>query len=173
MRVRRTLAALLAPPFLLSACGDSSSVADPPVSSHITSSAPTTQPPAHESPEHFIRRWAAAERRMENTGKTGAYLVISKPCESCQQLASDVSRFYASGGFVKWAGWQIVSIKHYSGKGTHHSYAMRARAASTVYKESGSGPQKHLSGGLATDLITLVRTSDAWHVVRFTKLGSD
>ncbi len=173
MRVRRTLAALLAPPFLLSACGDNSSVADPPVSTHTTSSAPTSPPPARETPEHFIRRWAAAEKRMENTGKTRPYLAISKGCQSCQQLASDVSTFYAAGGFVKWGGWKIVSIKHYSEKGTHHSYAMRARANSTLYKESASGPRKTLPGGLATDLVTIVRTTNSWRVVGFTKLGSE
>jgi hypothetical protein len=123
MHVRRTLAALLAAPCLLSACGGGSSVADPPVSSHPTSSAPTIQPPTHESPEHFIRRWAAAEKRMENTGKTGPYLAMSQGCESCTQLANDVSNFYSAGGYVRWDGWQIVSIKHYADHGHRRAFA--------------------------------------------------
>jgi hypothetical protein len=172
MRVRRTLVALLAAPaVLLTACGGASSVADPPVSSGPTSSAPTTQPPAHESPQHFIRRWADAEKKMENTGRTGPYLAVSKTCHSCEQLASDVSRFYAAGGFVNWGGWKILSIKPYSDNGATKSYAMRAMAAPTAYQESVSGVHKTLPGGVATDLITLIQTRDAWQVVGFTKLA--
>jgi hypothetical protein len=172
MRVRRTLAALLAAPCLLSACGGGSSVADPPVSSHPTSSAPTIQPPTHESPEHFIRRWAAAEKRMENTGKTGPYLAMSQGCESCTQLANDVSNFYSAGGYVRWDGWQIVSIKHYADHGHRRAFAMRARAGATQYKESTSGELQTLAGGLATDVVALARTDTSWRVVGFTKLGS-
>jgi hypothetical protein len=172
MHVRRTLAALLAAPCLLSACGGGSSVADPPVSSHPTSSAPTIQPPTHESPEHFIRRWAAAEKRMENTGKTGPYLAMSQGCESCTQLANDVSNFYSAGGYVRWDGWQIVSIKHYADHGHRRAFAMRARAGATQYKESTSGELQTLAGGLATDVVALARTDTSWRVVGFTKLGS-
>ncbi len=58
MALRRTLAGLLAVPgLLLAGCGGDSSVADPPVRSSPTSSA-TSGPPAHETAEHFIRRWA-------------------------------------------------------------------------------------------------------------------
>ncbi len=74
MAVRRTLAALLAAPALLlpavlTGCGDDSSVADPPVASP----SPTTtssDPPARESAEHFIRRWArCGDTQMQNTGR--------------------------------------------------------------------------------------------------------
>jgi hypothetical protein len=176
MHVRRNLAAsligLLAGPSLLSACGGgSTSVADPPVSSSPTSSSPTT-PPAHESPQHFIRRWAAAEKRMENTGKTGPYLAMSEGCKSCTQLANDVSSFYAAGGYVKWGGWQIVSIRPYSKHGSRREFAMKARAATTSYKESASGERRTLDGGLATDVLSLRRSGDAWQVADFTKLGS-
>ncbi|MGA8248005.1 MAG: hypothetical protein WB797_13975 [Nocardioides sp.] len=171
MRVRRTLAALLAvPTLLLSGCGGDSSVTDPPVSSGPTSAPPTTQPPAHESPQHFIRRWAAAEKQMENTGNVRAYLDASKGCRSCEQLASDVTQYYAAGGFVKWSGWKILSIRPYS-HGQHHAYAMHARAGPTVYKTSAAGDRKTLPGGVSTDLIRLARTRVAWRVVGFTKLG--
>ena len=65
MALRRTLAGSLAVPALLlpallAGCGDDSSVADPPVQSAPHSTA-TSDPPAHESAEHFIRRWAEVE----------------------------------------------------------------------------------------------------------------
>ena len=57
---------LMAPALLaLAACsGDDTSIADPPISSAPTSSTPPQQ---RETPEHFIRRWAEEEKRMENT----------------------------------------------------------------------------------------------------------
>jgi hypothetical protein len=171
MGPRRTLAGLLAAPaLLLSGCGSDSSVADPPVQSSPTSS-PTGDPPAHETAEHFIRRWAEAEKQMENTGKTAAYLSLSRQCDSCQQLAGDVGKYYAAGGYVRWGGWRIMSIKPYPSGGRHSAFAMRARSAPTTYKESSSSAAKTLNGGLATDLVTIARTPDAWRVVAFTKLA--
>jgi hypothetical protein len=109
---------------------------------------------------------------MENTGKTGPYQAISEGCHSCTQLANDVSGFYAAGGYVRWGGWQIVSIRPYSKNGSGRAFAMTARAATTNYKESASGELKKLHGGLATDVVSLRRTGHSWQVVGFTKLGS-
>jgi hypothetical protein len=173
MRPRRTFAALLLGPCLVSACGGGgSSVADSPVSGTPTSSAPATQPPAHESPQHFIRRWADAEKRMENTGKTDAYLAMSRGCTSCRQLATDVSHFYAAGGYVKGGGWRIVSIRPYSNHGSRRAFAMRAHAGSTRYKKSASSELETLAGGDATDVVTLIRRTADWRVVGFSKLAS-
>jgi hypothetical protein len=170
MRVRRTLAALLAAPCLLSACGGSSSVADPPVSPH-TSSAPTTQPPAHETPEHFIRRWAAAEKRMENTGKTRAYLALSQRCRACRQLAADISRFYAAGGFARWGGWDIVSISRDGPTGSSVSYDVKVNSRPTTYRESSTGPIEHLPGGVAMHQLTLRSVAESWHVIEKAQLS--
>ncbi len=71
MAVRRTLAGLLIVPAfvvpLLAGCGDDSSVADPPVQS-APPSTPTSDPPAHESAQHFIRRWADVEKQHGEHG---------------------------------------------------------------------------------------------------------
>ena len=77
MALRRSLAGLLAVPALLlpallAGCGDDSSVADPPVQSAPHSIA-TSDPPAHESAQHFIRAGRMRRSTMENTGKTAAY----------------------------------------------------------------------------------------------------
>ncbi len=71
MALRRTLVGSLAVPALvlpalLAGCGDDSSVADPPVQS-APDPTPTSDPPAHESAEHFIRRWAEAEKAAWRT----------------------------------------------------------------------------------------------------------
>jgi hypothetical protein len=171
MRVRRTLAALLAAPCLLSACGGGSSVADPPVSSHPTSSAPTIQPPAHESPEHFIRRWAAAEKRMENTGKTGPYLAMSQGCRACQQLAEDIGRFYSNGGYATWGGWRILSISREDPKGTSLVFDVKVDSLPTTYRESADGSIKHLQGGPATHQLTMQPVGRSWRVTQKAQLA--
>jgi hypothetical protein len=172
MRVRRNLAALLAAPFLLSACGGGgSSVADPPVSSAPPSSAPTTQPPAHETPEHFIRRWAEAEKRMENTGKTGPYLRMSRGCGACQRLANDIQRFYSDGGYAKWGGWQILSISREATKGSSLVFDVRVNSRATTYRESSGGAIKHLQGGPATHQLTIQSASGGWRVTQKAQLA--
>jgi hypothetical protein len=173
MRVRRNLAALLATPCLLSACGGgSTSVADPPVSSHPTSSAPTTQPPAHESPEHFIRRWAASEKRMENTGQTHDYLAMSPGCDACIQLAKRVKDFYKSGGYVRWGGWRIMSITVNSHHDQITTYAVRNRSLPTTYRESANGDVKRLAGGVTTELLSLKPSGGTWSMEGKAELAS-
>jgi hypothetical protein len=172
MRVRRHLVALLAAPLLLSACGGgSTSVADPPVSGP-TSTPPSSDPPARESPQHFIRRWAAAEKRMENTGHTGPYLAMSKGCEACRKLADQVRGFYAAGGFVRWGGWRILSIEVNSRHGHSITYAVRNRSMPTSYRESDSGSVQHLSGGVTTELLSLIPTGDQWNMRSKAELAS-
>jgi hypothetical protein len=176
MALRRSLAGLLGVPALLlpallAGCGDDSSVADPPVQSAPPSIA-TSDPPAHESAEHFIRRWAGVEKQMENTGKTAAYLSFSKACKACTKLATQVEGFYAGGGYVKWGGWRITSIRVNAHNGGTTTYAVRNRSLPTVYKESSSGALKHLSGGVTTELLTLKRTASGWLVTAKAELAS-
>ena len=115
MALRRALAGLLAAPALvLAGCGGDSSVADPPVQSSPTSSA-TSDPPAHETAEHFIRRWAEAEKQMENTGKTADYLALSRRCRSCRALADRRCKVSTRhGGFVQWGVGGSSRIKDVS-----------------------------------------------------------
>ena len=85
MAPRRALAGLLAAPVLvLAGCGDGSSVADPPVHSPPHSVA-TSDPPAHETAEHFIRRWAAEDTRMQQTGDTSRFRDMSQRLSRVQQ----------------------------------------------------------------------------------------
>jgi hypothetical protein len=167
MRVRRHLVALLAAPLLLSACdGGSTSVADPPVASP-TSTPPSSDPPARESPQHFIRRWAAAEKRMENTGDTGPYLAMSKGCEACRKLADQVRGFYAAGGFVRWGGWQILSITRDGGL----VFDVKVRSEKTSYRASSTEGIKHLLGGPATHQLKLQDSRSGWQVTQKAQLA--
>jgi len=118
MVVRRILAgALLAPLLLLSACGgDDTSVADPPVAPTSPSTS-AAHPPHRESAKAFIRRWAKAEQDMENTGETTRYLALSSGCRACRDLAHQISAYYAAGGYVRWGGWTLLSIRRATSSG--------------------------------------------------------
>jgi hypothetical protein len=173
MDPRRTLiAALAAPLVLLGACGgNDASVADPPISPGSTSSSPTT-PPKRETPEHFIRRWTQVEKRMENTGDVDKYLALSRGCMACRKLAAQIRGFYDAGGYVKWGGWQISSIKVNSKQEHATTYAVRNRSLPTTYKEASGGPTKHLGGGVTTELIQVQRYGDTWNVSSKAELAS-
>jgi hypothetical protein len=171
MRVRRTLTALFAASCLLSGCGGTSSAADPPLSGSPTSPAPTTHPPAHESPQHFIRRWADAERRMENTGRTRQYLSLSDGCHACSTLARTISKYYAAGGFVDWAGWRIETIKAYPSNSDGIAFAVHSQSAPTTYRESSEQPAKVLAGGSITYVLQLEPKTDPFHVTSKAQLN--
>lgn len=162
--------ALTAPLFLLAACGDDDSVADPPVSPGPTSASPTGTP-QRESAEHFIRRFYATERTMENTGNTSSYQHLTRRCTSCASLANEVARFYEHGGFVQWGGLVIESIRPYSSRGAKRTFAVKGQAKPTTYKSSSAASPSRLSGGLTTELVTISRVDSSWRVTGFAKLG--
>jgi hypothetical protein len=169
---RRILAGLAAVPpvllaVLLGACGSGgSSMADPPVSSAPTTSDPSTTP-QHETAEHFIQRWALAEKRMENTGKIATYLSMSHNCKACVALARDVRRYYAAGGYVHWGGWTIRSIKPNGGD----SFAIAVTSAPTAYKTSATSSVLHLKGGPATHVLAVTRSTGSWQVTQKAQLA--
>lgn len=173
MRVRRTLATLLAmvvsAPCLLSACGGgSTSVADPPVSSAPTSSAPTTRPPAHESPEHFIRQWAAEDTRIQSTGDTTRFREMSQGCRGCIKLADLVDRIYKAGGFIHTRGWRIRSI---SAVGSHR-YDLFVFSTATSYASAKGGTIHHLPSGPAHFQVELKAAKHSWHVTALAQIAS-
>jgi hypothetical protein len=171
MQTRRILlGALAAPALLLPACGGHDSVADPPVSSAPTSSDPTG-PPKQESPEHFIRRWAEAEKKMENTGDAGTYLAMSRGCEPCKKLATQVRGYYSDGGYIRWGGWQILSIKQYPGQPAHQ-FEVRSDSRPTTYRESATTDTKHFKGGSITYVLALSRRQGAWVVTNKSELDA-
>lgn len=172
MHVRRTLTALFAASCLLSGCGGTSSAADPPLSGSPTSPPPTTHPPGHESPQHFIRRWADAERRMENTGKTEAYSMLIDHCHACESLVNDVRHFYAMGGYIHWRGLAVKSVVVNTRQANGRIvYEVRTDSAPTIYRESANGPVKRLDGGVTRELVTLERDRGHYRVTARARLA--
>ncbi|CUR57304.1 conserved hypothetical protein [metagenome] len=167
MHVRRLLALSLAVPLLLAGCSDEEKPT--PKMPDSTSSSPSTEPtetetPEAESPEDFIRRWAALETDMENSGETSEYLKLSERCDSCRDLAETIEGYYRAGGSVRWGGWTIHAINAEPNSGTN-AYSVDVSSAPTRYKESASGPTKRLEGGDSTHLLRLAKSGLSWVVV--------
>jgi hypothetical protein len=166
--------ALIAPLFLLLAltgCGGNTSLADPPVSPMPSTSSPPA-PPKRETPEHFIRRWAEIEKRMENTGNTDAYLAVSHACRACRQLAADIRRFYSNGGFVRWAGWRIKSLETSGPYQGGHAYTVHVISEPTSYRTTSHGGIQHLSGGPSTHQLIIKFAEGRWHVTKKVQLSA-
>jgi hypothetical protein len=114
MHVRRALALTITVPVLLAGCSD-----DPeptpklpePTSSSPSPTEPASEEPEAESPEEFIRRWQAAADEMALTGRTAAFMRISKGCQACATYADQVSEVYDNGGTVKFDGSKVLTIE--------------------------------------------------------------
>lgn len=172
MSVRRLVAGAAAALLLVGALGGCGSEASdaaptPKLPEPTSSTPPPSVTPEEESPEDFIRRWAQAEVDMENTGDTAEYRRLSRGCEACVSLANQVERFYADGGYVKWGGWEVVSIKPW-GKAKDH-YEVVTESEPTEYRESATGPVQRIEGGRSTLRLVLDR-QDGWRLADKSKL---
>lgn len=166
MHLRRALALSLAVPLILVGCTEEEptpKLPDPTTSSP-TPTPEETETPEAESAEEFIRRWAAIEAEMENTGDTSDYREISADCAACTDLADLVEKWYEAGGFIKWGGWKIESVRL---RGESQSeYVVRVDSSPTKYKESKNGPLRTFDGGPGAHLLVLEAQGDSWVVVR-------
>jgi hypothetical protein len=173
MSVRRALAVAAALPLLLAGCSEGDAEPKMPDPSPTSSSpTPTAEPTAEqETPEEFIRRWAQVEAAMENTGDTSEYLALSRACDACNSLAKTVEGYYADGGYVKWEGWTIRSVRPWV-EGGPDDFAVRVDSAPTKYREEGAGPVKSFPGGRSTYKLTLRPQGTSWVVTDKTEIAS-
>lgn len=171
MPVRRLLSgALTAPLLILSACGGSPSVADPPVSPSAPSS--SASPPRHETPEAFIRRWADADIAMQNSGNSSVFRELSRRCKDCLALANRVDRIYEGGGYIRTRGWSIRQIEVVSSDDGRLVMNLSVRSFPTRYQESSRGPRRAYPGGPAVYQLGLTRFAKTWSVVSLARLSS-
>lgn len=172
MHVRRAFALAAAAPLLLAGCTDQPEpmpkIPDPPTSSSTPSPSESETAEA-ESAQNFIRRWASVEAEMENTGDTAEYLELSRGCRACAKLAKLVEGYYASGGYVKWQGWEIINVRPHGNSG--RAFSVRVDSAPTSYVEKAGGPSKSFPGGPGQHLLTLDPVDSSWVVVDKSEVG--
>lgn len=172
MHVRRSLTAVAAAPLLLGlllGCQEAEptpKMPDPTASSASPTETPTAE---QESPEEFIRRWAAVNAEMQRTGKTEDFRLLGPDCEPCESLADRVEGIYASGGEIEWSGWTILKIRKV-GHETLTTFRVEAKSAPTRYREESEGVWKELPGGRTSQQIDLTREQNSWVVTNAAEL---
>jgi hypothetical protein len=122
-----------------------------------------------ENPHRFIARWAAAEARMENTGKTAPYLALSRDCVACRRLAHTVAGYYAAGGFVDGGAWRIDSIKMSAPIQGMVTYTVRDHTTPETVRESSSSRVDHLPRAPVSYAISLVADGASYTVALRTR----
>jgi hypothetical protein len=121
-----------------------------------------------ENPQRFIERWAAVEARMQNTGRTAAYLALSRGCVPCRRLAHTVEHYYAAGGYVHGGGWRIDSIRSSPSSSGYETYTVRARTAPAAIRESSSSRVLRLPSRRVSYEISLLADGSSYTVVQRT-----
>jgi hypothetical protein len=154
----------------LAGCGGDSKDGAGPLRTDSTD-LPHDAAPTTGNAKKFIHRWAAAEARMENTGRTAQYLTLSKQCPSCRDLAAAVRQYYAAGGYIRGGAWRIDSIEADPSSQAVGIYTVHARSAPTTVKPSSSRAEEHLPGRRVTYLLGLLSTSGSYEVTSRTLGG--
>jgi hypothetical protein len=159
---------------VLVACGGDEPGPNPPSSASVsTSPTPTESPTAEpESAEDFIRRWVDAHTAMHNSGQTADFMSLSKGCTACEQLAEQITEFYAAGGYVKTKGWTVLSINELEPFAKRRIFRVKIDSAPTTYKESSDGAVKALQGGVTLQRFELIQRDDRWTTVSLSQLAS-
>jgi hypothetical protein len=149
-RIGCAIAAALLTAVLCGCGGDDRSGASP---SQDPTALPSPASSSIESAQHFIRRWVAAEARMENTGRTAAFLALSRKCDECRALAHNIARRYAAGGYIRWDGLRIDSIKAPPSSQRVMLFTIHGHSAAMTYRDASSQPEHHLRGRRVTYLV--------------------
>ncbi|UUZ60583.1 hypothetical protein [Nocardioides sp. B-3] len=163
MSLRRALAAALPVSLaLLSACSEDEPVPQiPDPTTSVPSPTESTSTAAPETPEEFIRRFNEANAEMQATGETTAFLLLTRECRPCSETAERVESFYANGGYVKWAGWKIVRVRHDQDTEQGSDYRVEVVTPVTRYKESKAAEVQVLEGGNVVYRASLVSDEDS------------
>lgn len=131
-------------------------------------SADPTPEEKKETAKEFIRRWAEAERDMQNSGEAAEYRSITKACSPCQELADDMEEVYARGGWVRTEGMSITKIEPVS----KNTYRAQAILAPTEYVTAQGQPEGRFDGGQRSYVITLRKKADGWQLATLLKEDS-
>jgi hypothetical protein len=126
---------VLAAGLVLAACGGGGSA---------SSRAPISLPSVTRTtdPDHFVRRWLAAQQRMKVTGRTAPYVAANRQCEQCRTLAHFVHSDYAAGGFIRGGAYRILSIDFTPSEGGGIA-TVHAESAPGTIKTSSAAPPHH------------------------------
>jgi hypothetical protein len=127
--------------FVLAACGSGGSTP-----SRASTSLPSVTKTA--DPDQFIRRWLAAQHRMQITGRTAPYVAANQQCEQCRTLAHFVHSYYAAGGFIRGGAYRIRSIDFTPSQGGGIATVHAESAPGTIKTSSTAPPHRFRARGV-------------------------
>jgi len=161
------LAAALALPLALTACGGDPIAPPPltPATSTVSTPTPTEQP---ETAEEFIRRWVDVDTELQNTGESAAFRALSDRCAPCDSLAERIESIYKGGGDVHTDGWRVLTVS----ENGHLEFDVAVESAPTRYREEEGAPLQRFPGGRLKYLFKLSRVGDEWRVHSFGEYAS-
>jgi hypothetical protein len=133
---------------------------------------PPTSAPKPERAETFIRRWHQAGDSMQVTGKTEDYLALGPRCESCVATAELIDGYYEAGGYIKYDGTQIRSIKKLSTSNGILEFQVSRSSPPTRYKETSAGDLKTFAGGESSLRIKIKREDGLWTVLDYSQVAT-
>jgi hypothetical protein len=148
----------------LSACGGDESSESVTLPSEDPTSLPSVTGPTAESAQHFIRTWAAAEARMQNSGRTAAYLALSQDCAECRDLAKTIHGYYVAGGYVRTHPWRIDAIDTPPTSQGVVLYVVHGQAPPATIKASSTKAVEHIPGRTISYLIGVLKKGDSYTV---------
>lgn len=143
-----------------------------PTNSPPPSDPPTSEPPdlTQETPAEFIRRFQAASFAMQNSGDSKEYRMMTKDCESCDNIADRVDSIYKSGGYIEHSGGRALSIKRVGEQPPILilEFTLKAKP-SAIYSASGA-VQERFGGGTARFQANIKRVDGTWRMLRLSEL---
>lgn len=149
----------------LASCSNVAPSAGPPpiAKSDEASSAVSRPTTPNESGEEFVMRWIRVSDKMQNTGRVGEYLSMSRQCNQCMQFYRTVKRIRRNGGTIKTDGLTVLAIR----RDGPTAWMVKVRSAPTTFKESKTSDWTVLDGGVREQRYELTRTTSGWQMTDY------
>ena len=98
-------------------------------------------------PEAFIRLWFEWYQELQATGRSDAYLKVSRDCGACMSAARHYARIYADGGVIRGGVFDVKSIRRIGAAADVQTWLANVTSTPTRYRESRTSPVRRLDGG--------------------------
>jgi hypothetical protein len=160
MSVRRSMVLGFAVAVLLAGCqGDPEPKVDPTPSGSSSETSPSDQPQP-QTARQFVRAWVDTYNDFEASGDATAFAALNKDCSTCDDIQQTVESAYASGGFLKSQGWQILG----NVSGAPPTLTAVIDVSPSRFKPSADGDVERSQGGRITVEFRVRKHNDGWRV---------
>ena len=160
MSVRRSIVLGFAVAVLLAGCqGDPEPKVEPTPSESSSETSPSNEPQP-QTAEQFVRAWVETYNDFEASGDATAFTALNKDCSTCDDIEHTVESAYASGGFLKSRGWQILG----NVSGAPPTLTAVIDVPPSRYKPSADADVERSQGGRITVEFRVRKLGGGWRV---------